>query len=190
MKNLPTIYDTDYHEKQEKVMDLFTKSMSEAQIAKKLGMTKGEVQVYVKDWRESARGNAYLQERVSDLLNVLDEHYSKLIQEVYTVVDAATNALEGADERQVASLLGQKTTALSKIADLESKRIEVLARAGILEINDVGDQIIEMEQKQQQIMDILKEVSSDCVNCRIKVANRIAEITGKAEPVTVVHDHV
>lgn len=183
MSNLPTLYDTDREREQDEVMQLFTKSYTASQIARKLKIPKGQVDDHINEWRQSARGNVYLQERVSDLLNVLDDHFSRLIQEMYEVVTSVDDALIGADEKLVAALLGQKNSALSKIADFESKRIDVLSRAGILEINDVGDQIIEMEEKQAQIVEILKEVSADCPNCRMKVANRIAEITGKHSPV-------
>lgn len=162
-------------------MGLFVQSKNETQIAKELGIPRKNVVEHIKEWRESAQGSTFMKERVTDLLALFDEHNSRIIAEYYKIVKEVNDALAGADTKEVASLLGQKNQALSKILDSEAKRIDVLQKAGLLEAADLGDQFADQEAKQQQLMDILREVSYDCSRCKMEVANRLAAITGKAE---------
>lgn len=183
-KKLPALSDSDFDEKQSKVMDLFTKSYTYHQIAKKLNMTQGEVKTYVDFWRDSTRGNQFLKDRVNDLINTLDDHYSKLIQKQYEVIDEVDEIMSsGVEEKLVAALLSQKTSAISKIADYESKRVDVLQRAGILEVNDIGDQLIEMEAKHAQIIRILQEVASEFPAVRMQIAAKLQELTNEPQAI-------
>ena len=45
----------------------------------------------------------------------------------------------------------------------------------------IADQIIETERKQEALVGILKEVVSDCPNCKKEVFSRLSEVTGKVE---------
>mgnify|MGYP003441407448 FL=1 len=168
-------------------MELFVQNQSPSQIAKKLGIKRVEVERHVDEWRQASSGSKFLQERVTDLLSLLDTHYAKLIRDYWTLAEDIDAEIDVAGPKEKASLFGQKNSALGKIADLEAKRIDVLQRAGLLEAADMGDQFAEQEEKQQQVIAILHEVTAHCPRCKIEVANRLAKITGQA-PVIVVNN--
>jgi len=47
----------------------------------------------------------------------------------------------------------------------------------------LADELLETERKQEILMSILKEVTSDCSHCKVEVAKRLSEVTGKVEPI-------
>jgi uncharacterized protein with PIN domain len=57
----------------------------------------------------------------------------------------------------------------------------MLQKAGLIENNEIADQIVETERKQEILVGILKEVIADCAHCRKEVSKRLSEVTGKAE---------
>lgn len=192
----------DRWEEQASVMELFVQNKNPTQIAKELEIPRTRVKEAIAVWKESTQGSKFLQERVEELLTLTDEHYSKLIREGWAVIkDIDDVIMSGSDSPKdgLSSLLGQKTNALDKIANWEAKRIDMLQKAGLLEAADLGDQFAEQEEKQQALLDILREVSFKCDRCKIEVSRRLAIILGKPEPIyedgetiegTVVeHDH-
>ncbi len=62
------------------------------------------------------------------------------------------------------------------IADIESKRLEMLQKAGLLDNKEIAEQIIEMERKQEVLMKILKEVASKHPDVREEIMRRLSEI--------------
>jgi len=77
--------------------------------------------------------------------------------------------------------LPQKTAALKLISDVQQKQIDMLQKAGLIENNEIADQIIETEKKQEVLVGILKEVIADCDKCRKEVSQRLSQVTGRAE---------
>jgi hypothetical protein len=177
----------DRWQEQHDVMELFVQNKNATQIAKELDIPRTRVKEAIQVWKESTAGSQFLQERVEELLTLTDEHYSKLIRTGWDVIEEIDASLQAAGDREskdsVAGLLGQKTNALDKIANWESKRIDMLQKAGLLEAADLGDQFAEQEEKQQELLNILREVSYDCDRCKIEVSRRLAILLGKPEPI-------
>ena len=71
------------------------------------------------------------------------------------------------------------------ITDIEGKRIEMLQKAGLLENNELANDLMEAERKQEILMGILKEVTSDCDHCKVEVARRLGKITNRVEEIIV-----
>ena len=183
--------ETDRYKQQNDVMELFVENMPIRDIAKKLKIPEGAVREHVDDWRVSLRGSEFLKERVTDLLALTDAHYSKLILSAKDVIETVDDAVAQATIKEVAPLLGQKNTALKSIAEFEAKRISILQQAGLLEAAEFNTEREELERKQQILIDIIKEVTSECDHCRLEVANRLAKVTGHNPTVVkseVVHD--
>ncbi len=86
----------------------------------------------------------------------------------------------GAAADQVGNL-GAKTTSIKIISDIESKRIDILQKAGLLNNNELAMQIAEAEERQEVLIKILREVSSKCDNCKVEVAKRLSQASGQAE---------
>ena len=61
----------------------------------------------------------------------------------------------------------------------------MLQKAGLLEDNELADQLMETERKQEVLVGILKEVTSDCDHCKFEVAKRLSQVTGRLEAIDV-----
>jgi hypothetical protein len=61
----------------------------------------------------------------------------------------------------------------------------MLQKAGLLENNELADQLLETERKQEILVEILKSVTVSCDTCKFEVARRLSEVTGRVEPVDV-----
>jgi hypothetical protein len=154
------------------VVEELLKGKNPTQIAKDLNITRASVLNHADRWRELVSGDTRVRERAKEALAGADQHYSMIIQRAWETV-------EQADANQQ---FGTKATTLKMIADVESKRIDMLQKAGLLENNELSSQLLETERKQELLVGILKEVTADCPKCRLEVTNRLSEVTGKVEP--------
>jgi hypothetical protein len=158
-----------------KVVEELLKGNTINQIAKSLDLTRVQVETHVQTWKTMVHDNTAIRERAKEALAGADEHYNLLIKEAWDVVN----------EAGVASELNTKNAAIKLIADIESKRIDMLNKAGVLEDNSMADQILESERKQEVLVSILKDVTSSCDKCKWEVAKRLSEVTGQVEAVTI-----
>lgn len=155
------------------VVEELLKGKNPTDIAKFLNIKRSEVLTHIDTWRELVSGDTRIRERAREALSGADQHYSMIIQRAWETVDQA-------DANQQ---LGTKASALKIIADVEQKRIDMLQKAGLLENNELSAQLLETEKKQEILMKILKEVTSDCSRCRVEVAKRLSELTGQVDPI-------
>jgi len=158
-----------------KVVEELLKGNSPAQIVRSLGLTRVQVDNYIEAWKGFVHDNNAIRERAKEALAGADEHYNMLIKEAWDVVN----------EAGVASELGVKNAAIKLIADIESKRIDMLNKAGVLENDSMADQILESERKQELLVSILRDVTSSCDHCKWEVAKRLQDITGQVEAVVI-----
>jgi len=157
------------------VVEELLKGNTPNQIAKRLDITRAQVENHIKTWKDFIHDNQAIRDRAKEALAGADEHYSMLIKEAWDVVN----------EAGVASELNTKNSALKLIADIESKRIDMLNKAGVLEDNSMADQILESERKQTVLVNILRDVTSSCEHCKWEVAKRLSEVTGQIEAVVI-----
>jgi hypothetical protein len=158
-----------------KVVEELLKGSTPASIAKSLDLTRVQVENHIQTWKSLVQDNSAIKARAKEALAGADEHYSLLIKEAWSVVN----------EAGVASELNTKNAALKLIADIESKRIDMLNKAGVLENNDMADQILESERKQEILVGILKDVTSSCDHCKWEVSKRLSQVTGQVEAVVI-----
>ncbi|NDB82860.1 MAG: hypothetical protein EB127_08985 [Alphaproteobacteria bacterium] len=162
----------DRWERINKVVEVFLKGVTNPTfIARETGFKRAEVQEYLNEWRSVIHSDKLIQARAREALAGADQHYSMLIQEAWNVVEQSNQQ----------NALSQKTAALKLIADIQQKQIDMLQKAGLIENNEIADQILETERKQEILVGILKEVVSDCEHCRREVSKRLSEVTGKVE---------
>jgi ABC-type antimicrobial peptide transport system ATPase subunit len=153
----------------------YIKGNDESTIAKTLDIPRNRVVKLLNEWRNMISDNEAIKSRAKEALAGADKHYGHLIKRAYEVIDDAEQAQN----------LSAKTNAIKLILDIENKRIDMLQKAGLLESKELADQILEQERKQEIIVGILKEVVSDCNNCKFEVARRLAEYAGPDEVITV-----
>ena len=158
-----------------KVVEELLKGNTVNQIAKTLSLTRVQVESHVKVWKDMVHDNTAIRDRAKEALAGADGHYNMLIKEAWDVIN----------EAGVASELGVKNAAIKLVADIESKRIDMLNKAGVLEDSSMADQILESERKQDILIGILRDVTSSCDKCKWEVAKRLSEVTGQIEAVII-----
>lgn len=158
-----------------KVIEELLKGNTPAKIAQNLSLTRVQVENHIKTWKGFVRNDMAVRERAKEALAGADEHYNMLISEAWATVKEADNQ----------GMLSVKAQSLKLIADIESKRIEMLTKAGVLENNDMADEILESERKMAILISVLKEVSGKCDKCKWDVAKRLSEVTGQVEAVII-----
>ena len=114
----------------------YLKGFDASQISNTLDIPRPRVMALLNDWRSMVSNNQAIHARAKEALAGADQHYSSLIRKTYEVIDAADSSAN----------LTAKTTAIKLIADIESKRLEMLQKAGLLDNKEIAEQIIEMER--------------------------------------------
>jgi hypothetical protein len=158
-----------------KVVAELIKGNTPSQIANSLGISRAQVDNHIKIWKDIIHDNNGIRERAKEALAGADQHYAMLIKDAWNTANEAENSGQ----------LNTKVAALKLIADIEAKRIEMLNKAGVLEANSMADQIIETERKQAILVEILRDVTAKCENCKWEVAKRLSEVTGRVEQVII-----
>jgi hypothetical protein len=144
----------------------YLKGLDSAEISKQLDIPRQKVMSLLSDWRAMISNNQAINMRAKEALAVADQHYSSLIKKAYEVIDVAdTN-----------SNLGAKTQAIKLISDIESKRLEMLQKAGLLDNKEIAEQIIEMERKHEVLIGLLKEIASEHPEIRQKIMERLSSL--------------
>lgn len=158
-----------------RVVEEMLKGNNPTQIARELSIKRTEVLDHLDTWKNLVKGDNSIRERAKEALGAADQHYAMIINRAWETV-------EQADANDQLSI---KAQALKLIADIEGKRIDMLQKAGLLENNELGDQLIETERKQEILMNILRDVTSNCDHCKFKVAQALTDATGKVEAVNI-----
>jgi hypothetical protein len=165
----------DHFEQMNKVVAEFIKGNNVNQIAKSFGMKPLQVNQMLSNWRELMQGDTGIRERAKEALGAADQHYSMIIKEAWATVEQANEQ----------DALNIKAQALKLVADVEGKRIDMLQKAGVLERNEMANQILETERKQEVLVGILRDVTASCPNCKQDVARRLSEVTNRVEVINV-----
>jgi len=165
----------DGFEQMNKVVAEFIKGNNVNSIAKQFELKPIQVSNILNTWRELMHGDTGIRERAKEALGAADQHYSMVIQEGWKTVKQA-------DDQDALNI---KSQALKLIADVESKRIDMLQKAGVIEKNEMSDQILETERKQEVLIGILRDVTSSCPNCKQEVSKRLSAVTNRVEVISV-----
>lgn len=173
---MPKELDTlDRIEQMNSVVAAHLKGDNATAIARETGMKRAQVLEYLEEWKQLAQNNKTIQARAAEALTGMDEHYSMIIRELWGVLE----------EADMNNDLKTKTAVLKNLADVEGKRVDLLQKAGLLDNQQIGDEVLEMEKKHQILIGILREVTSDCPHCKVEVARRLTRVTGEAETIVV-----
>jgi hypothetical protein len=72
--------------------------------------------------------------------------------------------------------------------DIESKRIDMLQKAGLLENKELAEEMVEIERRQEVLVGILRDIASSHPEVRDIIMRRLSAIAKEGEVLTVVHD--
>ena len=161
-----------------RVVEKYLAGTPETQISKELALPRQKVVSYINEWRAMASDNAAIRARAKEALVGADTHYSKLIQKAYEVIDEATTVAN----------LGAKTAGIKLVMDLERTRIDMLQKAGLLENEEMAEEMVAIEERQQALIEILKDIASEHPEIRDEIMRRLSRATKPGETVTIVSE--
>ena len=158
-----------------RVASEYVKGSTEIQISKSLDIPRTRVVRLLDEWRGMIANNDAIRARAREALATADQHYNRLIQKAYEVIDSAESQGD----------LGEKRQSLKLILEIENKRIEMLQKAGLLENKEIAEELMESERKMEVLVKILREVSGQCEHCKVEVTKRLADVAKPDEVITV-----
>lgn len=165
------IESLDHFRIRDQVVEQMLRGNAPRTIAKHLDMTLGQVEFYIAEWQTFARENKYIQDRAKDALINTDKHYDMLVQQLWSVVEAA----DATDDYKL------KASTLKLIADIERQRIEMLQKSGLLENQQLAEQVLETERKQDILLGILRELMNNHPEIAAWLRKEISRVSGTAE---------
>ena len=147
-------------------------------ISKELDIPRTRVVSLINEWKVMASANDAIRARAKEALAAADTHYSKLVSRTYEVIDEAS----------MTNNLSAKTAAIKLVMDIESKRIDMLQKAGLLENKELAEEMMEIERRQEVLVLILKDIASEYPQIRDEIMRRLSSFVKDNEVITVVHD--
>jgi hypothetical protein len=161
-----------------RVVEEYLKGNDATRISKDLGMPRTRVVAHLDEWKRMASDNSAIRARAKEALAGADAHYNKLITKAYEVIEDATTTAN----------LNAKTAGIKLVMDIESKRIDMLQKAGLLENKELAEEMVEIEKRQEVLVNILKDIASSHPEVRDLIMQRLSSIAREGEVITVVHD--
>jgi hypothetical protein len=161
-----------------KVVEEYLKGNDPTQISKELVMPRQKVVAHINEWKQMASDNTIIRARAKEALAGADTHYNKLITKAYEVMDDATTTAN----------LNAKTSAIKLVLDIESKRIDMLQKAGLLENKELAEEMLEIERKQDILVGILRDIAAEYPQIRDEIMRRLSDISKEKEVITIVHN--
>lgn len=168
--------ETARYDEMHKVVTLHLEGRNPTFIAKNLGIQRKDVLNYIEDFKQVAKDDDLLRARAQEVVHEFDQQHNRIIAELWEVVKDA----ETADD------IKTRATALKSLSDITAKRVEVIQKSGLLSDAALGDEMAELEDRQEKLIAILRDVTQHCNKCKFEVARRLAGATGKVEPIVVV----
>lgn len=163
-------------EERDKVIELHLKGQKPVDISRSLGIPRKDVNGYITGFKMFAKDNQLLQERGLQVVQEFDHQQDYIIRELIKAIE----------EADMANDYKTKGVLLKTLHDVQRGRVDTMQKAGMLSDATLGDEMAAMEDKHEQLIEILKKVSQRCNRCKMEVARELARVTGKPEPVMVV----
>jgi hypothetical protein len=161
-----------------KVVTEYLKGQDPTKISKELDIPRTRVVSLINEWKVMASANDAIRARAKEALAGADTHYTKLITKAYEVID----------ESSMTNNLSSKTQAIKLVMDIEKSRIEMLQKAGLLENKELAEEMVEIERRQEVLVEILRDIASTHPEVRDLIMRRLSQIAKEGEVITIVQD--
>ena len=161
-----------------KVVTEYLKGQDPTKSSKELDIPRTRVVSLINEWKVMASANDAIRARAKEALAGADTHYSKLITKAYEVID----------ESSLTNNLSAKTQAIKLVMDIEKSRIEMLQKAGLLENKELAEEMVEIERRQEVLVEILRDIASTHPEVRDLIMKRLSQIAKEGEVITIVQD--
>lgn len=173
------LYNVSDMEERHDVVRLYLKGTSVGTIAKDLRLTVAQVKAHLAAWGEVVKNDKGVKDRAYQAIANMTEHYNMIISDLWEVYEAAGMN----DDYKI------QATTLKSIADVEAKRVELLQKAGVIGDKQLGDEMAELEITNEKLKSLLMDTSAKCEHCRPLVAQGLAELLGRAQPIIIQDDN-
>ena len=160
------------------VVEEYLKGNDPTVISKQLDIPRTKVVTLINEWKVMASANDAIRARAKEALAAADIHYSKLVSRTYEVIDEAS----------MTNNLSAKTAGIKLVMEIESKRIDMLQKAGLLENKELAEEMIEIEHRQEVLIHILKDIATEHPEIRDEIMRRLSKISKDDEVITIVHE--
>ena len=160
------------------VVEEYLKGNDPTVISKQLSIPRQRVVTLINEWKVMASANDAIRARAKEALAAADTHYSKLVSRTYEVIDEAS----------MTNNLSAKTAGIKLVMEIESKRIDMLQKAGLLENKELAEEMVEIERRQEVLVGILRDIASEHPEVRDIIMQRLSAIAKEGEVITVAHD--
>lgn len=168
------IIDSEAFDRIKAVADLYVKgTTSPYTIAKKLSIKVIDARHAIEQWHEIINNDAESRDMARDYLNMMIHRYDTLIEQANENLDELKQL--SFDEKVSAQI----NTTLKNIGDFDKVRVDLLQKAGMLDNHSLGDELAEREQREQMLLNILR--NDLCDSCKMVVRDRISALTGTVE---------
>jgi hypothetical protein len=161
-----------------KVVTEYLKGQDPTKISKELDIPRTRVVSLINEWKVMASAKDAIRARAKEALAGADTHYTKLITKAYEVID----------ESSMTNNLSAKTQAIKLVMDIEKSRIEMLQKAGLLENKELAEEMVEIERRQEVLVEILRDIASTHPEVRDLIMRRLSQIAKDGEVITIVQD--
>lgn len=170
--------DTARYEEMHKVVTLHLEGRNPTYIAKSLNIRRADVLNYIEEFKQIAKDDDLLHARAKEVVHEFDQQHNRITAGLWEVVE----------ESEQKGDLKTRATALKSLSDISAKRVEVLQKSGLLSDAALGDEMAQVQEDQEKLVAILREVTAKCNHCKFAVAERLGEIYKTAVPVPVDSD--
>lgn len=157
-----------YHEKMDEVVSLYARGAKPSEIIRETGVSKKDLDKMLADFRDYSLQDKALRERARETLLKTQLHYDAIVAEMYEAMQDAK--LSGKTREWIA--------ANKAIADIEKQRVDFMQKAGMMVDNELSEQLIEHERKQQIMVDILQDISKKYPDVGREIQKRLSEVAG------------
>lgn len=143
-------------------------------IAKGMSMKRGDVVLYIEEWKAIAQNSHELQERSRELLIELDKGFDKAIHEWWMIIEDSDTPIH------------VKNSAIKNYTEAMATRHSILEKAGIYDSMEEKREVIETQQKVDQIRELLKDVADKYPQTKSYILTELGKIFNKPESTGVV----
>lgn len=181
MTNLVKL-DSERLDLMDKVMEMKLEEKSNREISKTLGITNAVVVQLQDEYRFALANDIEVRERARDSIRLMDKRFDMVIAKYWEIFREVEDHLD--QNSFTAPMVAQKQAALKGVLDADSRRLDAWQKAGVLEGEDLAEEMADLEEKQQILVGILQ--NDLCPECRFKIKDKLQRVTQQPEVIRVV----
>lgn len=103
----------------------------------------------------------------------MDKHFGMIVSRLWETVEQADDTGD----------LKTKASTLKAIADIEKGKVETLQKAGLINDNEMAEEIVQTQERVEKVKELLREVAQKYPQTRSFIMERLSEIFDEAVPV-------